>query len=136
MKNPSWKRAGPNGEIEIKFPTGRRFKLEKQLDQNERHKGEWKVMELIKGEWEWHDTYSPKSFAKQKVMHMGQFDKNNKKVAVYEEAPPATSIGNASVAFPPTAKFKTINVTDKRVRKDKHPVLLKRFRKYMEDQNA
>jgi hypothetical protein len=53
-----------------------------------------------------------------------------------EEAPPATSIGNQSVAFPPTARFKTIDVTDKRIRKDKHPVLLKRFRKYMEDQNA
>ena len=30
MKPPSWKRAGPDGEVEIKFPTGRRFKIEKQ----------------------------------------------------------------------------------------------------------
>lgn len=53
-----------------------------------------------------------------------------------EEAPPATSIGNQSVALPPTARFKTINVTDRRRRKDKEPVLLKRFRKYVEDQDA
>jgi len=51
-----------------------------------------------------------------------------------EEESPATSIGNASVALPPTARFKTTNVTDRRRRKDKHPILLKRFRKYMEDQ--
>ena len=30
-------------------------------------------------------------------------------------------------------RFKTQNVTDRRRRKDKHPVVLKRFRKYMED---
>ena len=30
-------------------------------------------------------------------------------------------------------KFKPKNVTDRRRRKDKTPVLLKRFRKYMED---
>ena len=30
-------------------------------------------------------------------------------------------------------KFKAQNVTDRRRRKDKHPVVLKRFRKYMED---
>ena len=53
--------------------------------------------------------------------------------SVKEEAP-ATSIGNASVALPPTARFKTINVTDRRRRKDKEPLLLKRFRKYMDDQ--
>ena len=34
--SPKWKRAGNNGEIEIKFPTGRRFKIEKQFDENDR----------------------------------------------------------------------------------------------------
>ena len=43
---PRWKKAGPSGELEIKFPTGRRFKIEKQLDEYERHKNsEWKVLE-------------------------------------------------------------------------------------------
>ena len=51
-----------------------------------------------------------------------------------KEESPATSIGNASVALPPTARFKTVSVTDRRRKKDQHPVLLKRFRKYMEDQ--
>ena len=41
---------------EITFSTGRRFQIEKQLDQNERHKGEWKVMEWNKRsrDWDWH----------------------------------------------------------------------------------
>ena len=67
MKPPSWKRAGPDGEIEIKFPTGRRFKIEKQYDENIRHKGEWKVMEwdTRSKDWEWVETYSPKAYAKQ-----------------------------------------------------------------------
>jgi len=30
-------------------------------------------------------------------------------------------------------RFKTTNVTDKRRRKDKPPILLKRFRKYIEE---
>jgi hypothetical protein len=86
-QTPRWKRAGPNGEIEIKFPTGRRFQLEKQLDQNERHKGEWKVMEWDKrrDDWEWHDTYKPKWFAKERVMKMGQYDSKGKKVADYSD---------------------------------------------------
>ena len=81
-KAPRWKRAGPNGELEIKFPTGRRFKVEKQLDHNERHRGEWKVMEWQNGEWEWADTYSPKGYAKEMAMKLGQY-KNGKKVADY-----------------------------------------------------
>ena len=83
---PKWKRAGRNGEIEIKFPTGRRFKIEKALDGNERHTGEWKVMEYEPGgvdDWEWNDTYRPKAFAKQKAMQLGQYDKRGKKVADY-----------------------------------------------------
>jgi hypothetical protein len=39
----------------------------------------------------------------------------------------------ASVAMPPTAMFKAVNVTDKRRRKDKPPVVLKRFRGFMKD---
>ena len=82
---PKWKKAGPSGELEIKFATGRRFKVEKQLDHNERHKGEWKVLEwnTRHNDWEWHDTYKPKGFAKQRAMQMGQYDKRGKKVADY-----------------------------------------------------
>ena len=85
MKPPSWKRAGPDGEIEIKFPTGRRFKIEKQYDENIRHKGEWKVMEwdTRTRDWEWADTYSPKAYAKEMTMKLGQYDKRGKKVADY-----------------------------------------------------
>ena len=69
---PSWKRAGPNGEKEIQFPNGRKFKIDKNLDHNERHTGEWKVYEWNKKrrEWDWHDTYSPQWHAKDMVMKM------------------------------------------------------------------
>ena len=85
-KGPQWKKAGPNGEKEIIFPTGRRFKIEKQLDHNERHHGEWKVMEWNKRtrDWDWHDTFSPQWYAKEKVMEIGQYDSKGKKVATYE----------------------------------------------------
>jgi len=82
--SPRWKKAGPDGEMEIKFPTGRRFKVEKQYDSNIRHKGEWKVMEwdTRSKDWEWGDTYSPKAYAKEMAMKQGQY-KNGKKVADY-----------------------------------------------------
>lgn len=87
---PRWKRAGNDGEMEIKFPTGRKFKVEKQYDENirtgsMRHKGEWKVLEWDTryNDWEWHDTYKPKGFAKQRAVQMGQYDKRGKKVADY-----------------------------------------------------
>ena len=84
-KTPKWKRTGPDGEIEIEFPTGRRFKIEKQYDENIRHRGEWKVLEwdTRSEDWEWGDTYSPKGYAKEMVMKMGQYDSNGKQVADY-----------------------------------------------------
>ena len=82
-KPPRWKKAGPNGEKEITFSTGRRFKIEKQLDHNERHKGEWKVMEWDSRsrDWEWHDTFSPQWYAKEKVMELGKYDQKGKKIS-------------------------------------------------------
>ena len=79
---PRWKRAGPNGEKEITISTGRRFKIEKQLDHNERHHGEWKVMEWNKRnrEWDWHETFSPQWYAKEKVMELGKYDSKGKKI--------------------------------------------------------
>lgn len=53
-----------------------------------------------------------------------------KKTETKEEAP-ATSIGNASVAMPPTMRPKV--VVDRRHKKNGKTVMLKRFRKYMED---
>lgn len=143
-KPPKWKRAGPDGELEIKFPTGRRFIIEKQYDYNDRHKGEWMVKEWIKGDWEWVETYSPKWYAKENVMRMGQYDKNRKKVAdysstfqsesvVYEEMMTTGDAGIPQDTANMGPRFKPRSVIDKRRKKDKHPVLLKRFRKYMED---
>ena len=201
---PKWKKAGPDGEMEIKFPTGRRFRVEKQYDENIRHKGEWKVMEwdTRSRDWEWGDTYSPKAYAKEMAMKQGQY-KNGKKVADYSSmfkfesvqenfqdgrnpqdkgdsarhgiakkssisalkkirsSPTASkrkkqlahwqinmrkgkqknedvaAVNTGSIPNPATTVMgprpKEINVTDRRRKKNKLPVLLKRFRKYVED---
>jgi hypothetical protein len=87
---PTWKRAGGSGEIEIKFPTGRRFKIAKHYVDLPRggigHRGEWQVLEYKSGyvdDWELIDVFSPKGFAQQRAMIMGQYDKQGKKVADY-----------------------------------------------------
>lgn len=49
-----------------------------------------------------------------------------------EEAPPATSVGNMSVDFAPTAYFKPKVVVDRRHKKKGETVLLKRFRQHQE----
>jgi hypothetical protein len=152
---PKWKKAGPNGEQEIKFPTGRKFLVEKQLDANLRHRGEWKVMEwdARTNDWEWGDTYSPKGYAKEMVMKMGQYDKRGKKVADYSKTFKFESVDEevtttADAGIPHDTKDmgpsrlptnilrrdigRPINVTDRRRRKDKTPRILKKFRKYID----
>ena len=60
-----WKRAGVSGEIEATIG-GKKYKIEKALDHNERHKGEWKVMVWDKrtDDWEWETTEYGKANAK------------------------------------------------------------------------
>ena len=67
---PKWKKAGPDGEIEITLPNGERYKIEKALDHNLRHKGEFKIMVWDKRsrDWEWDNTVRGKSYAKELVM--------------------------------------------------------------------
>ena len=63
---------------------------------------------------------------KAKMYHWCANMKSGKKKT--NEEVPATSTG--SVAMPPTARFKPVNVTDRR-RKKGQEVLLKRFRQHM-----
>jgi len=69
-----WKRAGPNGEVEVTIK-GRRYMVEKALDHNERHsrtlgKAEYKIMQRneCSSEWEWVCTVQGKEYAKELVM--------------------------------------------------------------------
>ena len=104
VAGPKWKKSGPNGEKEITFSTGRRFQIEKQYDQNDRHSGEWKVMEWNKRsrDWDWHETYSPQWHAKAMVMELGKYDSKGKKVTESIEPvneDPVQLAHDASVAF-------------------------------------
>ena len=51
-----------------------------------------------------------------------------------EEEVPGNAVGQGGVDMAPNAgpRLKVMNVTDRRRRKDKHPVMLKRFRQYAE----
>ena len=66
---PRWKRAGPNGEIQATIG-GKKYQIEKSLDHNERHKGEWKVMvwDKRRKSWEWETTEYGKANAKAWIM--------------------------------------------------------------------
>ena len=104
VATPKWKKSGPNGEKEITFSSGRRFQIEKQYDQNERHAGEWKVMEwnTRSRDWDWHETYSPQWHAKDKVIELGKYDSKGKKVTESIESvneDPVQLAHDASVAF-------------------------------------
>ena len=63
-----WKKAGPNGEIEATIG-GKKWKIEKALDHNERHRGEFKVYVLDRGDWEWETTEYGKANAKDWIMN-------------------------------------------------------------------
>lgn len=78
----AWKKAGPNGEIEMSHK-GQRYKIEKQLDHNERHTGEYKIYVHNKrnDDWDWHNTVRGKSYAKELV---DQLKENNSKEEVTE----------------------------------------------------
>ena len=67
---PRWKKAGPNGEIQATIG-GKKYQIEKSLDHNERHKGEWKVMvwDKRRNSWEWETTEHGKANAKDWIMY-------------------------------------------------------------------
>ncbi len=52
-----------------------------------------------------------------------------------EEDMPGNAVGQGGVNMAPNAgpRIRAINVTDRRRRKDKQPVMLKRFREYMKN---
>jgi|SaaInlV_120m_DNA_3_1039746.scaffolds.fasta_scaffold00752_4 hypothetical protein len=66
---PRWKRAGPNGEIQATI-NGKKYQIEKSLDHNESHRGEWKVMvwDKRRSSWEWETTEYGKANAKAWIM--------------------------------------------------------------------
>ena len=65
VKKVRWKRAGADGEIQATIG-GKKYQIEKSLDHNERHKGEWKVMvwDKRRESWEWETTEYGKANAK------------------------------------------------------------------------
>ena len=79
-----WKRGKYPGDIEATI-NGKKYKIEKALDHNDRHKGEWKVMVWDKGDWEWETTEYGKANAKAWIM-----DRMNEE--------PANNVGSGNIA--------------------------------------
>jgi hypothetical protein len=152
---PRWKRAGPNGEIEITIK-GTKYKIEKALDHNERHKGEFKIMvwDARRREWVWDNTVRGKAYAKELVM-----DKLDENAGLWANihakrrrgermrkkgekgAPTPDAIRKAQEDMGGTTTASVVGagdnptgtvVIDKRRRKDKMPRVLKRFRTYVD----
>jgi hypothetical protein len=131
---PRWKRGKYPGEIEATIG-GKKYKIEKALDHNDRHRGEWKVMVWDKrtNDWEWETTEYGKANAKEWI-----YNKHD----IKEEAMTAADAGipaDTKDMGPRLPKHilrrrlgVPINMTDRRRKKEKVPVLLKRFRKYMD----
>ena len=82
---PRWKKAGPNGEIQATIG-GKKYQIEKSLDSNERHKGEWKVMVWDKRDWEWETTEYGKANAKAWIMDR------------LKEDTPVNNVGDGNIA--------------------------------------
>lgn len=118
-----WKKGKYPGEIEATIG-GKKYKIEKALDHNDRHKGEWKVMVMDKRGWEWETTEYGKAAAKSWIYN---------KHGIKEDAMTTADAGIPVDTKDMGPRLKMVNMTDRRRRKDKLPVLLKRFRKYMED---
>ncbi len=129
-----WKKAGPNGEIETTVKD-QRYKIEKSLDHNDRHKGEFKIMvwDKRRKDWEWDNTVQGKGYAKELVM-----DKLNEDAMTTADAGIPQDTKNMGPRKLPTHILRRklgvpISVTDRRRKKDKSPVLLKQFKRFVEE---
>lgn len=90
MQPVRWKKAGNNGEIQATIG-GKKYQIEKALDHNERHKGEWKVMVWDKRGWEWETTEYGKANAKAWIM-------DRLKEENIEEDTPVNNVGDGAIA--------------------------------------
>ena len=108
---PRWKKAGPNGEIEITV-NGQRYKIEKALDHNERHRGEFKIMVWDKRsrDWEWDNTVQGKAYAKELVM-----DKLDEKTSSRQDSDIKDREGSQ-----PAGYFKGIKSKSTKIARDQH----------------
>ena len=130
---PRWKRAGNDGEVETTHK-GKTWRVRKNYDHNDRHTGEYRIEIKKKNpygghDWHWHDTVQGKANAKSRLPE---------EVAAVNTGsipdPAKTAMGPSRLPIHILRRNvgKPINMTDRRRRKDKHPVLLKRFRNYID----
>lgn len=134
---PRWKRAGNDGEVETTHK-GKTWRVRKNYDHNDRHTGEYRIEIKKKNpygghDWEWHDTVYGKAHAKSRLPESVEEDVAATSTASIPN-PAKTAMGPSRMPIHIYRRRvgQEINMTDRRRRKDKTPVLLKRFRKYMD----
>ena len=134
---PRWKRAGNDGEVETTHK-GKTWRVRKNYDHNDRHSGEDRIESKKKNpygghDWHWHDTVYGKANAKSRLPESVEEDVAATSTASIPN-PAQTAMGPSRMPIHIYRRRvgQEINMTDRRRRKDKTPVLLKRFRKYMD----
>ena len=134
---PRWKRAGNDGEVETTHK-GKTWRVRKNYDHNDRHSGEYRIEIKKKNpygghDWHWHDTVYGKANAKSRLPESVEEDVAATSTASIPN-PAQTAMGPSRIPIHIYRRRvgQEINMTDRRRRKDKTPVLLKRFRKYMD----
>jgi len=134
---PRWKRAGNDGEVETTHK-GKTWRVRKNYDHNDRHTGEYRIEIKKKNpygghDWHWHDTVYGKANAKSRLPESVEEDVAATSTASIPN-PAQTAMGPSRMPIHIYRRRvgQEINMTDRRRRKDKTPVLLKRFRKYMD----
>jgi len=151
---PRWKRAGNDGEVETTHK-GKTWRVRKNYDHNDRHTGEYRIEIKKKNpygghDWHWHDTVYGKAHAKSRLPESVDWvcgKCNCDPCTCGEVHEDAAAVNTGSIPNPAQTAMgpsrmpihiyrrrvgQEINMTDRRRRKDKTPVLLKRFRKYMD----
>ena len=134
---PRWKRAGNDGEVETTHK-GKTWRVRKNYDHNDRHTGEYRIEIKKKNpygghDWHWHDTVYGKANAKSRLPESVEEDVAATSTASIPN-PAQTAMGPSRMPIHIYRRRvgQEINMTDRRRRKDKTPVLLKRFRNYID----
>ena len=134
---PRWNRVGNDGEVETTHK-GKTWRVRKNYDHNDRHSGEYRIEIKKKNpygghDWHWHDTVYGKANAKSRLPESVEEDVAATSTASIPN-PAQTAMGPSRMPIHIYRRRvgQEINMTDRRRRKDKTPVLLKRFRKYMD----
>jgi len=128
-----WTRGGPDGEIHTQHK-GETWRVRKNYDHNDRHTGEYRIEVKKKNaysghDWHWHDTVHGKENAKSRLPE----DVQEEMTTTADAGIPHDTRDMGPMLPKHILRRRLgipINMTDRRRKKNRPPVLLTRFSKY------